>query len=148
VGQNPFQTPLFDNQSLEDSLTSLYTPPYHGKRPQFDAPFVDHPLPSTPVLAEAPPSSPYREVRGQDSIDPLKEATTPLEEEASKQSGLIPMTLLFAGSQLVVVGLMQLFFSKDGVLDLEWNASYWVFYFLMSAPLLYFGYKKLKLLRD
>nr|NGX47902.1 hypothetical protein [Chlamydiota bacterium] len=33
--QNSFQAPIFQNQSLEDSLTSLYTPPYQGKRPQF-----------------------------------------------------------------------------------------------------------------
>ena len=148
VGDSAFQAPLFDNQSLEDSLTSLYTPPYQGKRPQFDAPFGEQPLPSSPILPEEPPSSPYREVTGRDSVDPLEGATAPLEDEAPKQSSLIPMTLLLAGAQFVVIGLMQLFFSKNGVLRLEWNANYWFFYFLMSAPLFYFGHKKLKLLKD
>nr|NGX48283.1 hypothetical protein [Chlamydiota bacterium] len=132
-----FQAPIFQNQSLEDSLTSLYTPPYQGKRPQFT-----QNAPSEPdLIYEEPPM--YKEVTERPEMNPLLGATVDEEETASKSS-LLPTVLLFAGANFSILGFMQLFFSKNGILRLEWDANYWFFYCLLGLPLLYFGYKKVK----
>ncbi len=135
--QNSFQAPIFQSQSLEDSLTSLYTPPYQGKRPQFESQASQE----LPPMYEEPPL--YKEVTERPEMNPLLGAT--VEEETNKpKSSLWPTLFLIAGANLAILGLMQLFFSKDGLLRLEWDANYWFFYCLLAAPLLYFGYKKLK----
>lgn len=137
--QNSFQAPIFQNQSLEDSLTSLYTPPYQGKRPSFG----QAPEPSAPYKPMYDQdATPYKEVSKNYSIDPLIGAT--VDEEPERKNGVLPTLLLTAGANVFILGLMQLFFSKKGVLRLEWNANWWFFYCLLGAPLLYFGYKKLK----
>lgn len=126
------RTPIFQNQSLEDSLASLYTPPYQGKRPQF---------------TEVPPAEPLHQ------LEPMYKEVTEKpqiqnEEEVETKSSLWPTTFLLAGANFIFVGLMQLFFSKNGILRLEWNAHYWFLYCILGAPCLYFGYKKLKELVD
>ena len=141
--QNSFQTPIFQNQSLEDSLTSLYTPPYQGKRPQFgqiqDTPY-EMPYETPHMDDEERPH--YKEVTKTEQVDPLFGAT--VDEEPTEKSSLLPTLLLIGGVNIFILGLMQLFFSKNGVLRLEWNATYWFFYCLLASPLLYFGYKKFK----
>lgn len=132
TSHNSFQAPIFENQSLEDSLTSLYTPPYQGKRPQFEGRQSYEPVEE---------ERHYKEVREKTQIDPLMDAT--VKEEAPRGvSSFLPTLLLTLGANFAIIGLMQLFFSKDGVLRLEWNANYWFFYCLASAPLIYFGFKK------
>lgn len=141
--QNSFQTPIFQSQSLEDSLTSLYMPPYQGKRPRFDAPIEEESFPTTSTMDYQQEMPLYKEVTEKPQLDPLAGATTH-EEETPQKSSFVPMTLLLGGAHFAVIGLMQLFFSKNGILRLEWNANYWFFYFLVSAPLFYFGAKKIK----
>lgn len=137
--RNSFQAPLFQHQSLEDSLTSLYTPPYQGKRPQFE---LDS-IPEQPEAAEEEPSL-YKQVTERPNMDPLLDALPDEAESVPRQNALLPTTLLIAGANFGIIGLMQLFFSKNGVLQLEWDANYWFFYCIFSLPLLYFGFKKLK----
>ncbi len=143
--QNSFQAPIFQNQSLEDSLSSLFTPPYQGKRPQFGIPQnLSEPAPQEPKqMYEEPPL--YKDVTEHPHVDPLLSATIE-EEEETEESSLWPTLLLIAGANICILGLMQLFFSRGGVLRLEWNANYWFFHCLVGAPLLYFGYKKVKAL--
>jgi len=139
--QTPFHSPLFENQTLQDSLTSLYTPPYQGKRPQFG---------EIPHEAEDPPASPYTSSPTYQDVtsappqeDPLIGATVELDEETPR-STLSPMLSLLCGVYLFLIGFMQLCFAKEGVLHLEWNARFWFLFILFSAPLLYFGIKQLK----
>jgi len=135
--QNSYQAPIFQNQSLEDSLTSLYTPPYQGKRPQFGQA-------ETPEYEEEEEEpSMYKSVTEKPELNPLMGATVEETEEPQKSS-LWPTAFLLGGTQITILGLMQLLFSKNGTLKLEWNANYWFFYLILGAPLLYFGYKKLK----
>jgi hypothetical protein len=138
--QNSFQAPIFQNQSLEDSLTSLYTPPYQGKQPQFHTTPQEEPMRENAMNTDPPH---YKAVSGRQIMDPLMGAT--VEDEKEKPKGSIwPILLLLAGVNFSIIGLMQLFFSKDGVLTLEWNANWWFFYCLIGIPLLYFGFKKAK----
>jgi hypothetical protein len=136
--KNASRTPIFQNQSLEDSLASLYTPPYQGKRPQFTQ------VPQEEPLQQLEPM--YKEVTEIPKADPLIGATQN-EEEVETKSSLWPTVFLLAGANFIFVGLMQLFFSKNGVLRLEWNAHYWFLYCILGVPCLYFGYKKFKDLR-
>ncbi len=140
--QNSFQAPLFQTQSLEDSLTSLYTPPYMGKRPQFGQE-------SETATRQEPPMTSYnnapiyKQVTEKAQINPLLGATVE-EDEAPPKNSFLCTLLLTLGANFSIVGLIQLFFSKNGILRLEWNANYWFFYCLIGAPLIYFGMKKLK----
>lgn len=114
-------SPLFQSQSLEDSLSALYKPPYSAKR--------------TEMSGEAKlENSLYKE--------PAKEAAATPKEAG--QSSLLPTLLLLTGSNLFLIGLMQLFFAKDGLLQLEWDGSYWFLYCLFALPILYFGYRKVQ----
>jgi len=143
---NSFQAPLFQSQSLEESLTSLYKPPYQGKRPQFAKALnvpeeeVQDPEPIS-TYSDTPI---YKEVTEKFSMDPLIGATVESEEEERPKSSLWPCLLLTAGVNFFILGLMQALFSKKGVFRLEWDANYWFFYCLLAAPLLFFGFKKLK----
>ena len=140
-----FQAPLFRQQSLEDSLTSLYTPPYQGKRPQFPQMHDELEEGSHEEEESEPPF--YKSVSERPTLDPLFGATVEEEEKSSKGS-FLPILFLFGGLQFLLLGLMQLFFSKNEILRLEWNANYWFLYCLIGGPLLYLGMKKLRSLPD
>ena len=66
------------------------------------------------------------------------------QQAAEGKSGFWPLLLLSIGANLLVIGLLQLFFSDGGLLTLEWDSSYWFVYCLGALPLCYFGYKKAK----
>lgn len=139
-GNNSFQTPLFQNQSLQDSLTSLYTPPYSGKRPVFS----QEPKKETPIYKE---SAMYKNVTDEKFQDPLKAISAATANEIETQEGessLWPTVLMVAASNFLVLGLLQLFFSENGLLKLEWDGSYWFIYCLMAFPLFYLGIQKMK----
>ena len=138
-GNNSLQTPLFQNQSLQDSLTSLYTPPYSGKRPLFSQEIKKE----TPTFKENPM---YKNVTDEKFQDPLKaiSAATNDHENQAEESSLWPTVLMVAGSNFLVLGLLQLFFSENGLLKLEWDGSYWFIYCLLAFPLFYMGIKKMK----
>lgn len=138
--QNSFQAPIFQHQSLEDSLTSLYTPPYQGKRPQFSINPNTESAPSYSYDEEE--ASPYKSVKPE--RETIFKASVDEEEKAASKNSLWPTAFLLGGAHFSILGLMQLFFSKNGILRLEWDANYWFFYCLIGIPLLYFGYKKLK----
>ncbi len=126
----PKQDPLSRNQAIQDSLTSLYAPPYKGKK------------------TEAPKAPPPKEPR---IIAPAHHGgtaalpgTLPREEAEDKvgKTILISILTLSAGSVFFILGLLQIFFSEQGVLRLEWNTKYWFIYMLASLPMLYWGYRK------
>jgi hypothetical protein len=57
---------------------------------------------------------------------------------------ILPMLLLIPGTFFLLFGLVLVLFSKEGLLTLHWNARYWFVYLLLSAPLIYFGWKALR----
>jgi hypothetical protein len=135
---NAFQAPLFKNQSLQDSLASLYTPPYTQKAPAYAV--------EEPVKKKAEPMRSARTEKPLISPQPQMTAfAAPQAEENSPaaKNSLIPILMLSFGGNLFLLGLLQFFFSSNGTLRLEWDASYWFIYCLLSLPLAYFGFKKL-----
>jgi hypothetical protein len=124
------QSPLFHSQSLEDSLASLYKPPYQSKTPSS----METEKHSNPLHVEA-------SLYGQPAPQPQNELR-------ETKSSLPPTILLLLASQLFILGLLQFFFAKDGIVHLEWDGSHWFFYCLFALPLFYFGWKKLQNLSE
>jgi hypothetical protein len=130
------QTPLFKNQSLQESLASLYTPPYN----QSKTPLKSPPLQKKPIEMSREPTP----------IHPLAAGSTTIAATADNESNEVAkksfwsLFALIVGGNLFILGLLQLFFSEEGVLRLEWDGSFWYLYCLISLPLFYFGYKKAK----
>jgi hypothetical protein len=130
----------FNNQSLQDSLTSLYTPPYSQRASNVEA--------EENEIAKKKSDS-FREVKIEKSnFSSVKaaamqhNAAQAEDEEAQNKSPLVPILLLSLGSNLFLLGIFQFFFSQGGFLRLEWDASYWFIYSLLSLPFLYLGIKK------
>jgi hypothetical protein len=123
--------PISRNQAIQDSLTSLYNPPYKGKK-------TEHvkTAPRERMERSAPPAH-----HGGTAAAP---GALPRDEEEAKISkGILYSILgLSLGSILFILGLLQIFFSEAGTLRLEWNTKYWFIYTLAALPLLYFGYRK------
>ena len=118
------------NQAIQESLTSLYAPPYKGKK------------------TETPTKIPQKETRAAPPAHHGGTAalpgTLPREgaEEKVGKTILLSILALSLGSVFFILGLLQVFFSEQGVLRLEWSTKYWFIYLLGSLPILYFGYRK------
>ncbi len=122
------QSSLFQSQSLEDSLASLYKPPYQSKRPSHD------PLPiekSSSISSKNVEASLYGNQRQEELLQEPK-------------GSLLSIILLLSAGHLFVFGILLFVFAQNGVLHLEWNANNWFFYCLGAIPLLYFGWKQLQ----
>lgn len=131
--------PLFKTQSLQDSLASLYTPPYSIKNL------------STPVEEKREPSpslSPYKEVKSpQVASSALPLPTTETSEQKAEPNSLWTLLFVMGGTTLFLLGLLQLFLSEGGTVRLEWDSSLWFVYCLFSVPFLFFGIKKIRELK-
>lgn len=138
------------HRSLQESLTSLYAPPY-GKS--------SSPLTQTGEKKEAiyfnkqePPKENMVEKRFNANPSSLGAPTIHLNSPAEQindegRSGFWPILLLSIGTNLLTLGLLQLFFSDKGFLELEWDSSYWFIYCLAALPLFFFGFKKVNSLK-
>jgi hypothetical protein len=131
------------HQSIQESLTALYAPPYSGK--------------STPPGDKKEPLNPVKESMAEKRFHPsnsvLGVPTIPqntIEEQAVDEgrSSFWPILLLSIGSNLLALGLLQLLFSDQGFLRLEWDSRYWFAYCLGAAPLIYFGFKKINTFKN
>ncbi len=110
------------HQVLQESLTA----PYAFKK--------TNPTPMSMIEKKSNTSSSF-------GIPPLPAAG---DEAVAKEgkSGFVPIFLLSLGGNLLTLGLLQLLFSEQGALKLEWDSSYWAFYCLAALPLFYLGLKK------
>ncbi len=123
--------PLSKNQAIQDTLTSLYTPPYKGKK-------NEAPLPkNTPKESRMVPPAHH----GGTAVAPGASQRDEVDEKIGK-SILLSVLTLSTGSIFFILGLLQILFSTEGTLRLEWNTKYWFIYTLAALPLLYFGYRK------
>lgn len=143
-----YQAPLFKHQSLEESLTSLYTPPYSSKNHAYAT--EENKAPPPRKNRENPTEGMMSAIRKEaaPSLAIPTSATEETEEEQSAQGSTFwAVFMLSLGAVLLNLGVLQLFFSDHGVLKLEWNGAYWFLYCLVSVPLFYLGFKKVNTLR-
>lgn len=107
--------------SSAESLAGLYSPPYASGRS----------LPTSSIEEKRKLPEVKNEIKGQET------------KVALKKSEILPISLLVIGSNILLLGLLQLLLSDEGILTLEWHSKYWYLYSLLSAPLLYLGVKGL-----
>jgi hypothetical protein len=142
--ESSYQAPLFKHQTLQESLTSLYTPPYSSKG-QMSSP-EEPSVPSSKKKKETPKGPTFRnEVKMEMPAIaiPAMESETDEQQQEKAQGGTFwAVFMMSLAAILLNLGLLQLFFSSNGVLRLEWNSAYWFIYCLISLPLFYLGFKK------
>jgi hypothetical protein len=136
ASQSAYDPSFQHNAALQDKLTSLYTPPYSAKSSQAET-----------NLKFKVEKEPMKEKRFSNANAALGVPTIPQEslEEAhahDEKSAFWPLLWLSIGANLLMLGLLQLFFSDNGWLRLEWDSSYWFIYCLAALPLFFFGFKK------
>lgn len=126
---SPYQT--------EDSLASLYEPPYAPRRGTFSrAPTID-------LSEEIEEEEEEPVVRPRGRAKAIAEPAPAVEENEEKERSQIgSLVLLSIGSQLFTLGWLLFFFSSHGRLTLEWKSRYWFIYLLLSLPCIYHGWKK------
>ncbi len=115
--------------SYEETLTSLYPPPYRPKAIQ------------TTTCKE---SEDFIESEVDEKSENNNEKSFKDASSVKEKSALIPTTLFWLGVNILVFSILLLVFSQNGVLYLKWNAKFWFLYSIISIPLLYFGFKGLK----
>lgn len=126
------QDAMFSNQSVQESLASLYKPPYVSRdRRGLGVPSTHRDVDYEP-MPEPPPVQ--RETAAYDEE----------EEVTQERGGFLSLILLSLGGNLLTLGLLLLFFSDHGTLTLKWNGHAWFLYCLASLPLLGIGYRLLR----
>lgn len=86
----------------------------------------------------------FNEESGDSDQDELEDMTP--EAENSQHSGLLPFCLLLSGSIFFIFGLILFIFSRQGMLTLQWDASYWFLYLGVAAILLFLGWRSMRTL--
>lgn len=107
-----------ESLSYEETLSSLYPPPYKPKA-----------------------------IDTSDSLDDEQDTESDQEESeeiVDEKSSLIPTILFWAGVNIFLFSLFLVIFSEGGYLHLQWSAAYWFLYTIAALPLLYFGFKGLQ----
>ncbi|MCX6987406.1 MAG: hypothetical protein NT065_04540 [Chlamydiae bacterium] len=134
-------SPISDYRSIQDSLTSPYPPPYSKESSQYMKNDKEKNKPK-PLTRESPDNQlhvslgKYNLSQGMANVD--------IDEKQPQKSSFSPLLFLLMGSNLLIIGLLQFFFSERGILRLEWDSTYWFIYCLIASPLIYLGLKKSK----
>lgn len=115
----PYCASSFTDMSTKNktSFSSSYSPPYSAER--------------------------INTLQSDNKINPPQDAqiaTLPKEK-----SSFLPIALLTIGSNLLMLSMLLLILGKNGKVELEWSSSYWMLYLILGAPLMFLGYKIIKL---
>ena len=128
----PPRDPVFANHSVQESLASLYKPPYVSR----DSRGLGVP--------DERRDTGYAEPERESHVYNREELAPPQEEAPTQEGGgLWSILLLTVGANLLALGLILFFFSEGGTLTLKWNAHAWFLYCLVSVPLLMLGWRLL-----
>ncbi|MCY3974767.1 MAG: hypothetical protein OXF02_04390 [Simkaniaceae bacterium] len=135
----------------EESLASLYSPPYSIRgRSDFGIPDKEPPTmkcPGKDVREEEEVLSGRVVPEREDHPFRVRGEVQEEEEDTEKGcGGLFPLVSLFLGTHLVLFGLLTLLFAKGGILSLQWDAHYWFLYCIIGVPAVYFGVRSLRAL--
>lgn len=139
VGQCPHcfaQVPVeaAKTSSLQESFNSRYAPPYQPKSS----------LTSNFLVNEEKKFFGATTEKSDELVLPDQPSSKEGLQEKEWNKSFWPILALSVGGNLFVLGILQFFFADSGVVKLEMNAEYWFLFLLISAPLFYFGIKKLQ----
>lgn len=95
-------------------------------------------VPPPPYVRQVTPSLPS-------APEPIVfQPTEPVSEPKIRNGDLVSLLLLLPGAFFLLFALLLFLFSDEGVLSLQWQAKYWWIYLSVSVPMLYFGWRFLK----
>ena len=125
--------PKFSDQTLEESLASLYNPPYSVRNRQ-----------GLGVPDEREESLYLEKERKKDAQ--VNETTSDSfeVEEPSEKGTVLSLLFLMIGSHFLVLGTLLFLCAKEETVTLQWSSRFWFLYLLIGSPLLYTGIKRLK----
>lgn len=127
------------HKSIQESLTSgLYPPPYAKNPTNVKDTLLKSSMPS--YEQEPMPEKKYQHASITSNPLPLNHAEE--QQSIEEKSSFWPLLLLSVGANLLVLGLLQFFFSDNGLLTLQWDSRYWFIYCGLALPLFYIGFKK------
>jgi len=92
------------------------------------------------------PKSPYGEMFEEHSAQKMSHAHHKQLPAAPElifeplKSVALSLGMLLGGSVFLMFGLILFLFSAENTFTLQWDATYWYVYLLVSAPMLYFGW--------
>lgn len=117
---------VYLNPNGEESANELFDPPYNLEEPEEES---------------VPPPSPYTTttVENVASASIPNDVQKPLEKNEDIKSAFLPLTLLLSGIVFLFFGMALMFFSRNGVLTLRWDGTYWFVYVFLGAALLTYG---------
>jgi len=124
-GYSSLQAAKVKNQTLQESVSSLYTPPYAAKGATM-----------TQEDKYRPRTESFKEVK------PLPQPSPIDNLQKVEKGSFLAIFLLSLGGVLLILGALQFFFGENGLLTLEWDTNYWFAYCIVALPLLFFGLKK------
>jgi hypothetical protein len=125
INENEGSTKDVRSLSPQETLASLYPPPYRAK--------------AEDSLQKNAPSFPKETLKEEEIFEESKEQA----DKAIPESIFLPLFLFSLGINLLLLSFFLFFFSSNGEVMLHWKGYWWVVYFLIGLPLLIFGYKKL-----
>ena len=131
------QTTLFEHQSLQDSLASLYSPPYPAKRNTIPEPTISKRKKMIPPIQKTG-AEPEPFLSANDETNRVEEELSD-DDKIDAKGSFWAILLMILGGNLLTLGLMQVFFSEGRSLRLEWNADYWYLYCLAAIPFVFVG---------
>ena len=138
----------FSNHTLQESLASLYKPPYSVRNQRGLGVPDEREESSFKKPPQLETKDPFEQTYEQMEISEQAAAlpqnkTLDAEDEGdiSRRGSILPLLFLMIGAHLFMLGALLLFCSKDGFVNLQWNSRFWFLYCLMGLPLLIFGGK-------
>ncbi|NRA89863.1 MAG: zinc-ribbon domain-containing protein [Simkaniaceae bacterium] len=153
----PPQDTKFAQQSLQESLASLYKPPYSVRNRQgLGVPDEreESALSEVEKQDENPLFQSYEQMELEEqefAPPPAAPTASPMVDEAvqedeifTRRGSILPLLFMMIGAHLFMLGALLLFCSKDGVVTLQWSSKFWFIYCLIGFPILFFGAKMLK----
>ena len=126
--------------SVEETLSSLYPPPYNPKSIQ--GADVMKNLPEDPAINN---NSRKFNFMDEEKIN-VAENVEKLPSNAIVDQSFwrfLPVLLFSLGANIILLGLYLLLFSTNGEIFVRWNAQLWYVYLIIGVPLIAFGYKML-----
>jgi hypothetical protein len=135
--------------SVEETLSSLYPPPYNPKH-----------IPEPDIMKNSPEDQSINNSRRFNFMDEEKNnalekdqgskvSESKLQESKIQENSsfssfrFLPILLFSLGVNVILLGLYLLIFSTNGEIFIRWNAAVWYVYLLVGVPCVAFGYKML-----
>lgn len=132
------ELPMSKPTNSQDSVNSLYPPPYRGATSASAGEEKKSPLFVKPQEAK------IEKKFAQPAPSSLGLPSTP-ETKTQEDSGYFwPLLLLSLAANLFLIGFLQLCFSEGDHLTLQWNSKYWFVYCLLAIPCCLMSFKKMK----